>query len=1401
MLSLRHNFLQRSLAALAYILVAANATGDPLSDKLEAECKKVYSGARPLQSAWAQVLRGLPRNSVGVLDLTLEGVVADSKVRILGTHARDGSWMTFEVWLPRSGMKCSFPEHKKLACTWGGALKGSIDIELPASFLLLGNKPKRVTFNVSGKPGKATWRASITKGTKKATVKWSDVSGSFKLPSDYPAVPKKYPTVFDAYADAVAGELLACNHYRTVLYAEEIRLGRKNAIPPYPAPERPTFASRQAGSAGPTPGAAAPGLDDLDLDDGLGLDDLDGPAESTQKKKEDLTKHPDAKDRLKQLTSMSDHIKEMSAWVSSYVSGKKAEPVKAEFPRLDDSLFGPWWRMSSLTVNRKKGNVLPAHKPNSPQSWQYVDNWKVLGPLDEGAEAVRSGFMPSRLNVDGLVYRVPSNELARAYFKNAMPSTFDYEKEGVVKWRPWFADEVTGILRPPDWYTYRGVGYSKVNCGQPDSSWYGAADIDCPQAGEYWVACGVDDDGQLWINNSLVAAWPDLKKRADLESPIMFRYAFKKGKNPVLIRVRQDSVRNGKIKDASGFWMRICTAGKPLDKAAAAARDAKLAALPRLDPISNNIKGWRDNWKGKPRHATEPPTAWSYWKKKNILWDTPLPLSMATPIVAGGLVITTATPYHIVALDKMTGEIRWRGSLSVLEILAPELAKEAEALYDEKYAILKECSKLENIWDRDATITVNGNTQKVSDHNSAISKRMREFSRKEKAATEKGEHVTGYLWGNYMGPNPATPVTDGKHVWAWSCQGGAACYDLQGKRRWIVQLPHRGTSYGAFSSPILLDSDNDGAADVLIIEVVPVDVKKALEVRPVVMLALDAKTGKELWRAPVHEPAGAASPVAMRVTNGKEKMTVLITAGGGGSEVVDHDGTLMTDFSKAKKAGRLSAVARDKKRYNSIWGGTIVRGADGKVLIPNMSVATGYGTPVVDGNVVYHFSPNMQTATQIIMVDRNTLGTKRLWTRWYTAGFEPNVIIQGDYIYALLASEIHGGQRYRGYAVFDKHTGEMLPRSVNVGWHLFPHFDYYHWNSRCYPPSSLVNGFLYHADTGEGFGGKNRNHAGVDVLQAKPNGRIIAQNNTAERMDAALGFDGDRIYARSTGNMCCIGYTGDGKAYEARENARLLMEDYPKYKPTTVDAVPVEPRHNYPVKIVPCADFFKRPNANFYHPDPSAKDISAEVIAFWGKDAKFSWKYRSLVSRIGAKTMEFQKRGGVFDQASGNTRRGDCHNGYHGSVLSMQTICFEKCMPRAGWDYAKNPAVYFYAYRIDRFRKPQTLRFIVDNPELKMRMWLNGVPLKHNARYAIKPGDYGMLIEAQFTKPFSKKNGDEVERQYLVDTYFVRSADDPTDDVKAYEEDIASIRPYLEKVIKLAPDSPEAKRAKAIMAR
>jgi len=80
----------------------------------------------------------------------------------------------------------------------------------------------------------------------------------------------------------------------------------------------------------------------------------------------------------------------------------------------------------------------------------------------------------------------------------------------------------------------------------------------------------------------------------------------------------------------------------------------------------------------------------------------------------------------------------------------------------------------------------------------------------------------------------ATPVTDGRHVFALFSSGDVACVDVHGRKVWQRNLGFQVIRYGAASSPVLCD-------DKLIVQL-------ELEAGSY-LVALRPRDGKEIWRA------------------------------------------------------------------------------------------------------------------------------------------------------------------------------------------------------------------------------------------------------------------------------------------------------------------------------------------------------------------------------------------------------------------------------------------------------------------------------------------------------------------------------------------------------------------------
>ncbi len=108
----------------------------------------------------------------------------------------------------------------------------------------------------------------------------------------------------------------------------------------------------------------------------------------------------------------------------------------------------------------------------------------------------------------------------------------------------------------------------------------------------------------------------------------------------------------------------------------------------------------------------------------------------------------------------------------------------------------------------------------------------------------------------------STPVTDGKHVYAFFGTEGLYAYDMKGKLTWKADLGKLGTvGMGTGTSPILHDNllimqcdEENGAASFIV--------------------ALDKKTGKEVWKAARKVQVSWATPLLVRTAKRAELVTV-----------------------------------------------------------------------------------------------------------------------------------------------------------------------------------------------------------------------------------------------------------------------------------------------------------------------------------------------------------------------------------------------------------------------------------------------------------------------------------------------------------------------------------------------
>ncbi len=121
----------------------------------------------------------------------------------------------------------------------------------------------------------------------------------------------------------------------------------------------------------------------------------------------------------------------------------------------------------------------------------------------------------------------------------------------------------------------------------------------------------------------------------------------------------------------------------------------------------------------------------------------------------------------------------------------------------------------------------------------------------------EGRHPTGTWASN-------SPVTDGEHVYAYFGSRGLYCYDMQGNLKWEKDFGDMSIklSFGEGSSPVLYNDkivinwDHEGQSFII---------------------ALDKKTGKELWKVTRDEGTSWATPLIVE-SNGQPQVITSATS-------------------------------------------------------------------------------------------------------------------------------------------------------------------------------------------------------------------------------------------------------------------------------------------------------------------------------------------------------------------------------------------------------------------------------------------------------------------------------------------------------------------------------------------
>ncbi len=237
--------------------------------------------------------------------------------------------------------------------------------------------------------------------------------------------------------------------------------------------------------------------------------------------------------------------------------------------------------------------------------------------------------------------------------------------------------------------------------------------------------------------------------------------------------------------------------------------------------VRNDVGGYVNNsswYMDFGFHASKPYDTVS----EGIAWAALLPsYHIANPLIVGDRIFALSRPSDLVCIRKTDGKIAWIRSLTYYDILSDK-DKQGSPAYSKLTPLVSELNKLDAAYVEKGMLSAEAIQKRTSLHQQIV-----------QAAGEGDSAKFIGQTGHYPEANMPTPVSDGKNVYVWSDLGIAACYDLDGNRKWAV-MPGVKVSVGRYVSPIIADGK------LIIFENLQDHHKGGL-------LALDLRNGEILW--------------------------------------------------------------------------------------------------------------------------------------------------------------------------------------------------------------------------------------------------------------------------------------------------------------------------------------------------------------------------------------------------------------------------------------------------------------------------------------------------------------------------------------------------------------------------
>ena len=297
-----------------------------------------------------------------------------------------------------------------------------------------------------------------------------------------------------------------------------------------------------------------------------------------------------------------------------------------------------------------------------------------------------------------------------------------------------------------------------------------------------------------------------------------------------------------------------------------------------------------------------------------------------------------------------------------------------------------------------------------------------------------------------------TPVTDGERVYAYFGNVGVFCYDMSGRKLWSTNWPAVKTRYGwgSAGSPVLhkdrlfIVNDNDDKS---------------------FAVALDAKTGRQLWHIDRDEKSNWATPYVWQ----NEQRTELIMPGTKRVRSYDLDGKLLWEL------GGMSTIVIPTpfSKFDLLY---VCSGYVGDQKRPVFAIRPG-----ASGNI----SLKSGEATNEFVA----------WSQPAAGPYNPSPLIYGDFFYVLFDFGFLSCHDARtGREVYEK---QRINPTGSVSFTASP------W---------AANGKVFAlSEDGDTF-----------VFQAGPHYKLLHKNSLDEMCMATPAIAGDRLLIRTLTKLYCL---------------------------------------------------------------------------------------------------------------------------------------------------------------------------------------------------------------------------------------------------------------------------------------